>query len=221
MQPLTGVGSSESQAKKGCTPATRQGGEEGVMRNIRGGKNMATSLRGVQAFFRLLDSGRNHPAQVADSHYREPRTAVHISMLYRLRGEVSWRKARMEDLSLGGIRFRCERCLPEGSYVEVSFRLPAADSSAQEVDIFFTARTLRCHRPSGRGARATVAARIAAYRSETMEPEDVRQVVGEVRGPCGEYSLEPATNPGAIAVCALQVLSVLMALALAMLPVMR
>lgn len=112
---------------------------------------------------------------------RDRRYAVELTVNYRLHGALEWSAGRSENIASGGVLVRCENPPPEERVVEVSFWLPPQRGSERRLHIFFWGRVLRSEELSAR--RGTMAVQVLRYRTAPRPAEDVREQVGEVRGP--------------------------------------
>ncbi len=114
---------------------------------------------------------------------REPRHAIRARLIYRKRGGLFWYKGTLEDFSLTGVRFRGEQYLPFDSPVEMSFTVPHEDDGKKGEEFFCWAKVVRTVLPTLSDSQFGLAAQILRYRSQHLLEDDVRAIVGEVRGP--------------------------------------
>lgn len=114
---------------------------------------------------------------------RDPRYAIRTNMIYRKRGGLFWYKGILEDFSLTGVRFRGEQYLPSESPVEMSFTVHKEMGDKGGAEFFCWAKVVRSVLPTLSDSQFGLAARILHYRAQEALIPDLREVVGEVRGP--------------------------------------
>lgn len=139
---------------------------------------MGVRLWHIEEVFRpLLALGIQKDLERADRH------TVRLPLEYRAAGESAWRRGEIGNVNVQGVLFRCPDALPQGSLVEVNFKLPHRSEGAEDSEVFFWGEVVRVEQPADGPCRPALAVKVLRYRSTPEPPLDVRPVTGEVRGP--------------------------------------
>jgi len=104
-------------------------------------------------------------------------------LVYRREGGLIWYDGKIENVSTTGLLFCGEKPLRPGEVLQVSFWLPAAEGAEERTQIFCWAKVVRIRVPNNFQANHTHAVKILRYRSQPQPPADIRDLIGEVRGP--------------------------------------
>jgi len=104
-------------------------------------------------------------------------------LVYRRDGGLIWYDGIIENVSTNGLLFRGEKPLRPGEVLQVSFWLPAADGADEPTEVFCWGKVVRIRLPNNFQANHAHAVKILRYRSQPQPPADVRDLIGDVRGP--------------------------------------
>ncbi len=96
---------------------------------------------------------------------RAPRFPTQLSMYYHNSGEISWYKAKTENISRSGVLFRGEQLLKVNTPIEMRFEmvsLPPLDP-ASVTDVLWRGNVVRTTSPTLKQANPALAASISQY----------------------------------------------------------
>jgi len=114
---------------------------------------------------------------------RAERFVTQRPLVYRREGGLIWYDGQIQNVSASGLLFRGEKPVSPGAVLQVSFSLPAAEGADEPTQVFCWAKVVRVRLPNDFEAYHTHAVKILRYRSQPRPPADVRNRIGEVRGP--------------------------------------
>jgi hypothetical protein len=123
---------------------------------------------------------------------RAERFVMQRPLVYRRNDGLIWYDGKIENVSTSGLLFRGEKPLSPGEVLQVSFSLPAAQGADEPTQVFCWAKVVRIRLPNNFQATHTHAVKILRYRSQPQTPADIRDRIGEVRGP---ISMVPKQHP--------------------------
>jgi len=114
---------------------------------------------------------------------REARQAVHGAVIYRPKDGLVWYEGALVDLSRTGILFRGEKQLPIDSPIELSFTVQPLTGRKASAPIFCWGKVARSAPPGINDGRPAVAVQVLRYRGGPQAAQEIRGLVGDVRGP--------------------------------------
>jgi hypothetical protein len=126
----------------------------------------------VKGFWKALTKpGRTH------------RMAVRVPLEYRQVGENDWHRGTTENISRRGVLFQAERPVKVGTAVEISFREPIDTGEAVGAVIACQGEIVRTLMPGSATARPALAAKVQQFKFKPRPAADIRDLVGDDRGP--------------------------------------
>ena len=130
-----------------------------------------------------LITGKQWSAGAARVVPRSERHAVQRPLIYRHQSGLVWYNGITENLSSSGVLFRGEKYIPVGSVVETSFEQQDGMEDWDETPSFCWAQIVRTLLPATADPRPALGAKVLRRRCAPKPPPDVRELIGEVRGP--------------------------------------
>ena len=95
---------------------------------------------------------------------RATRFAIPMSLRYRRRGDKSWRRGKVENVSRSGVLFSARLWMEPGSPVEMRLHLADATSVPDAARIFCKGNVVRAVQPSATSQTLSLAVNIQSYK---------------------------------------------------------
>jgi hypothetical protein len=114
---------------------------------------------------------------------RVHRMAIHVPLNYRRVGENGWHHGATENISRVGVLFQAEQAVDVGTPVEISFQEPIDTGEVVGEVVACRGEVVRAIPPPSTEDSLALAARVWQYQFKPRPAVDIRNLVGDDRGP--------------------------------------
>ncbi len=135
-------------------------------------------------FWQVLRRSKNQSLEPASGKVdRAPRLQLESFLHFRGLGEFGWSMGKTENISVSGVLFRSGRIMEPNTQVEMSLLPPKEVVGEASGSVYRRGRVARTVLPISEGADPSLAVSFSQKLSKTESTPDVRQIIGDDRGP--------------------------------------